>query len=422
MKKHSFLIAFAITALTASAGLPGSRFSDQPSGQSIPSETAKALQRVVTNNKTTSTKKGKSTAKAQGAAAAAAQNKAEAIVESVRQQYSQGAISADDVVNLAMYHKVWSLQVAEQCLRLVADSGNPKAMTALGALYTHYTTAYLFPGRAAEGVQLLENAARSGDSEAYDYLGIYYQLNNDFKKATGYFKAGGPENSARGNVIIGGMYEDGTGVKKDYAEAREHYRKAALKGDPSGASKYGYSLQRERFGTVSFPDAFFWLYIAGDLGDDAARTNLYLPRRGQRFGDDFHTMLAQKSFETVEKGRKGMTIATDPLYREGFIPDLKNRENKAEQGDDWARFYLGSMNYNGDFLNQNYARAIYYYEPIVKNGKLPASLLAVVYERLGDMYRNGKGVKADAAKGTEYTRKAAGYGSLAAYKQIEKVP
>ena len=421
MKKHLLLITFALIALTGSAALHGSRYSDQASGQSIPSETAKALQRAVTNNKTTKTKKGKSDAKGQVAAAVAGQNKAETIVEAVRQQYSQGAISADDVVNIALYHKVWSPQVAEQCLRLVADSGNPKALTALGALYTHYTTAYLFPGKAAEGVKLLESAARGGDSEAYDYLGIYYQLNNDFKKAVGYFQAAGTENSAKGNVIIGGMYEDGKGYKKDYAAAREHYRKAALKGDASGASKYGYSLQRERLGTGSFPDACFWLYIAGDLGDDAARTNLYLPRRGQRFGDDFHTMLAQKSFETVEKGRKGMTIATDPLYREGFIPDLKNRENAAEQGDDWARYYLGSMNYNGDFLNQNYARAIYYYEPIVKNGKLPASLLAVVYERLGDMYRNGKGVKADAAKGNQYTRKAAEYGSLPAYKEIEKV-
>ncbi|MDE6769701.1 MAG: hypothetical protein K2J78_08280, partial [Muribaculaceae bacterium] len=67
------------------------------------------------------------------------------------------------------------------------------------------------------------------------------------------------------------------------------------------------------------------------------------------------------------------------------------------------------MNYNGDFLNENFARAAYYYEPIAKNGNLPASLMVVVCERLEDMYRNGKGVKADAAKANSYAQAAAKY-------------
>lgn len=360
--------------------------------------------------------------KTQSAGDKAAWDKANAIVEEVRQQYSQGAISAEEVVNQALYHKAWSPQVAEQLLRLAADTGNTKALTELGALYTHYTTAYLFPGHANEGVKYLEMASKAGNTEAADYLGIYYQLINNKKKAVSYFNAAEPNHNAYGNVIIGGMYEDGFGYKRDYTKARNYYQKSAMQGNLSGASKYGYSLQKERFGKIDYPEAFFWLYIAGDLGDDSARTNLYLPRVGQRFGDDFHTMIAQKSLEKMEKARKGMSITGDPLYKQGFLPGLKNKEAAAEQGDDWARYYLGSMNYNGDFLNQNYARAISYYEAIAKNDKLPAPLLAVVYERLGDMYRTGKGVKADATKAAAYTRKAATYGSVSAYKQLERVP
>ena len=40
----------------------------------------------------------------------------------------------------------------------------------------------------------------------------------------------------------------------------------------------------------------------------------------------------------------------------------------------------------------------------------------------GEMYRNGHGVKANAAKAAEYTRKAAELGSLAAYKIVEQIP
>lgn len=347
--------------------------------------------------------------------------KADAIYESVSKAYSQGKISADSVVNLALYHKSWSPEAAARCLKLAADNGNTRAMTELGLLYTHYKTAYLFPGHAAEGVKLLETAAQSGDSDAADYLGVYYQLNNNYKKALQYFDAGGHKNNAMASCIIGGMHEDGKGYKKSAVKACEYYREGALKGDANAASKYGYSLQRQWFGEVNLPDAFFWFYIAGDLGNDAARSNLWLPLRGERFGDDLHTMLARKSLELVEKGHEGQSFSGEPLYKNGFLAGLKDREKAAEQGDDWSRFYLGGMNYNGDFLNQNYERALYYYEPIAKNGTLPHSLLAVVYERLGEMYRNGKGTKANPAKAAHYTRLAAQYGSLPAYKIIENI-
>ena len=48
--------------------------------------------------------------------------------------------------------------------------------------------------------------------------------------------------------------------------------------------------------------------------------------------------------------------------------------------------------------------------------------MALVYERLGEIYRQGKGVKANPAKAAEYTRKAANLGSLAAYKIVESIP
>lgn len=371
----------------------------------------KVTSRLLKGNKT-----------AQSASVNANQGRADAIYESVRKPYSEGKISADSVVSLALYHKVWSPQVAERCLRLVADTGNPRAMTELGLLYTHYTTAYLFPGHAAEGVKLLESAAKAGSDDAYDYLGIYYQLNNDFKKARQCFEAEGHKNNAMASVIIGGMYEDGKGYKKSAVKACENYRAGALGGDPNSASKYAYSLQRPWFGDVSLPDAFFWFYIAGDLGNDAARSNLWLPLRGERFGDDLHTWLAQRSLALVEEGHKGQSFSGEPLYKDGFLVGLKDREKAAEGGDDWSRYYLGSMNYNDDFLDHNYARALYYYEPVAKNGKLPRQLLAVVHERLGEMYREGKGTKADKAKADYHTRLAASYGSLPAYKIVENIP
>lgn len=308
--------------------------------------------------------------------------KADQIYESVRQKYAQGSISADKVVDLALYHKVWSPELAARCLQLVSD-GNTRAKTELGLLYTHFTTAYLFPGKGAEGEQLLKTAAAAGSNDAYDYLGIYYHLNKKYKEARQCFEANGHPNNGMALCIIGGMYEDGTGYKKSARQACDYYRQSALTGYANGATKYAYSLQRPWFGNVSLPDAFFWFYVAGDMGNDASRSNLWLPLRGERYGDDFSTLLARKSLEVAEKGHQGQSFSQEPLYKEGFLKGIKDREKAAETGDDWSRFYLGSMNYNDDFLNRNYERALYYYEPIAKNGKLPAPLMAVVCERLG---------------------------------------
>ena len=87
----------------------------------------------------------------------------------------------------------------------------------------------------------------------------------------------------------------------------------------------------------------------------------------------------------------------------------------------WSRYYIGSMLYNDDFMNRNDALILRFYEPIIKNGKLPKQMLGVVYERLANMYRDGKGIKVDKAKADRYYRIAAKYGNLPAYKIVENI-
>lgn len=344
----------------------------------------------------------------------------DAIYESVKKQYSAGKISADSVINLALYHKVWSPATAEKCLKLVADK-NPRAEMELGVIYAFSPE---FARQASEGVRLLQDASRSSANGAQDalcYLGLYYFNHKDYAKAKECFEAYKKIPYGFGDTALGSMYMEGKGVKEDVPKARECYHQAALKGYPRGAALYGFNLRATGGGPVSYPDSFFWLYIAGDLGDDAARTTLYLPRRGENRGDGEVAQKANEALMYIEMAQKGKNLKNEPIYKDGFLPSLKAREQAAEQGDDWARFYLGSMNYNGDFLNQNYAQALRYYEPISRDAKLPRSVLALVNERLSQMYRDGMGTKANPAKAEQYARLAAKYGSLTAYKAVENI-
>lgn len=343
--------------------------------------------------------------------------KSDAVYNSISGQYASGKISADSVIDLALYHKVMSPALAEKCLKLVSKD-NPRAQMELGVIYAFSPE---FSRQASEGVRLLQDAAKAGMNDANCYLGLYYFNHGDFTKAKASFDACRPIPYGFGDTALGSMYMEGKGVKEDVPKARECYHQAALKGYPRGAALYGFNLRATGGGPVSYPDSFFWLYIAGDLGDDAARTTLYLPRRGENRGDGEVAQKANEALMYIEMAQKGKNLKNEPIYKDGFLPSLKAREQAAEQGDDWARFYLGSMNYNGDFLNQNYAQAIRYYEPISRDAKLPRSVLALVNERLAQMYRDGKGTKANPAKADSYARLAAKYGSLSAYKAVENI-
>ncbi len=341
----------------------------------------------------------------------------DATYESVRQQYAKGRVSADSVVNLALYHKAANPELAARCLQLVAGS-NPRAAMELGAIYA-FTPAYA--KNADSGVKLLQEAAKAGQNEANCYLGLYYFNHKDYKKAKTYFDACRPMKYGVGFTALGSMYTSGAGVKTDLTKARENFHQAALLGYPRGAALYGFNLRATGGGPVNYPDSFFWLYVAGDLGDDTARTALYLNRRGEARGDSETGQKALTALQFIEAAQTGKKIQNEPIYKQGFLPSLKEREQAAERGDDWARFYLGSMNFNGDFLNQNYAQVLHYYEPIAQNGKLPKNVLALVHERLAKIYSEGKGTKADNAKALHHLRQAAGYGSQSAYKAIENI-
>lgn len=263
--------------------------------------------------------------------------------------------------------------------------------------------------QAEEGVKLLRSAGEGGLKEAWGYLGFYYFNKKDYKQAKECFDKAESHLQGFAYTALGSMYMEGNGVKEDVPKARECYHQAALRGYSRGATLYGLNLRATGGGPVNYPDSFFWLYIAGDLGENAARVVLQLPKRAD--GSGVTTKDAQTALEYVEAALSGSNFSQNPLYKDGFLPSLKMREQAAEQGDDWARFYLGSMNYNGDFLSQNFAQAARYYEAIAANDRLPANVLAIVHARLADMYRTGNGVAADPAKAAEHAQKAAAYGA-----------
>lgn len=121
-------------------------------------------------------------------ASAVSDDKSDAVYQSISRQYASGKISADSVINLALYHKVMSPVLAEKCLKLVSRD-NPRAQMELGVIYL-FTPEYA--SHAAEGLKLLQEASASsanGTRDALCYLGLYYFNHKDYAKARECFES-----------------------------------------------------------------------------------------------------------------------------------------------------------------------------------------------------------------------------------------
>ncbi len=268
-----------------------------------------------------------------------------------------------------------------------ANNADPKEQIEEAIQYTFTPTS---TSQVQEGVALLEEAAKGGNKLADDYLGFYYFQQKDFDNAKKYFDARNSDHEGFAYTALGSMYLEGNGVREDGSKARENFHNGALKGYSRGMTLYANLLGTKNGGSLDYPNAFFWHYIAGELGENLSRVMLFRPMLPMAPATDKVSQDAQQAMLWIEKVHSGMKLQKQPIYKDGFLKGLKEKERAAEAGDDWARFYLGSMNYNGDFLNQNYPQAIRYYEQISKNGKLPESVLTIVNTRLAEMQKSAK--------------------------------
>jgi hypothetical protein len=75
---------------------------------------------------------------------------------------------------------------------------------------------------------------------------------------------------AKAGFNIGSMYENGAGVKQDYAEAAKWYRKAAEQGDVDATRILGLAYYLGKWVPQDFVQSYFWFSLAASraTGDE----------------------------------------------------------------------------------------------------------------------------------------------------------
>lgn len=181
----------------------------------------------------------------------------------------------------------------------------------------------------------------------------------DYTKALKVIEPMAMQGVAKAQLLLGLMYSDGLGVKRNNAEALKWFRKA---------------------GEQDHISAFYNLYEMYRCGKGVKKDNSeavkWLRKAGEQ-GDYFALM------ELVDIYRKGRRVKKDNTEV------LKWLRKAAEQGHDFGLQELGLMYFEGNGVQQDYVEAAKWFRKAIKDGSGDS------HYKLGLMYLEGLGVRQD---------------------------
>jgi len=259
--------------------------------------------------------------------------------------------------------------------------------------------------------------ALQGDADAQLHLGAVYDdgegVRRNFALAAYWYRQAARQGNSCAQRRLGDMYQYGAGVAQNAREAVRWYRKAARRGD-AGACTALASLYDDAVADAvaaekpAYAKAARWYRKAAESGDAYAQIRL-----GERY-------------------RKGQGVKQD--YRQALAWFHKAAEQRYRE----AYFHIGLMHLHGEGVEQDYVRAAAYFLRAgtaelgsaghhlgllylqglgVEQDDLAAALLfrdaAEVDDgaalQLGLMYRDGRGVMRDDAEAAYWFYRAAEY-------------
>ena len=319
-----------------------------------------------------------------------------------------------------------SLKRAVERLENLAQRGHQPAEFLLAEMNLHGNFSH--PRNLTEALKWYLKVADAGNSTAQYITGLLYAtglggVEQDQAKAMLYHNFAAEQGNTRSEMTLAFRHHAGIGTSRDCNKAVEYYKRVADKamqfwkdGPPGGRSlpRNSYRWVEADGGTYgegasassSGPNAPKDNVLASDLdnvleyyslressGDFGATYALgkhyYEPPRGYKR----NLRKAQKQFMKVAKAHWTEDGKLNPKGPKG-IESLAGK----------AAAYIGRMLLRGEYVKQNYPRALMWFRRGVANGDPFAQY------HLGIMYRDGLGVPQDGTRGATYLKASAEQG------------
>lgn len=269
-----------------------------------------------------------------------------------------------------------------------------KSIIALVLTTAFWGQAAIAANTTALPLDLIENAAESGNADAQNKLGMMYLEGNgvsqDSYQASDWLRKSAEQNDARSlaqlkkaaeqgveraQYSLGMMYLNGNGAQQNYTESTKWFRKIVDQG--------------------SYEEGIAGIRKAAELGNAYAQDVLGLIYgNGQGVDVDFGQALTWFR-KSAEQGYVSAQGHLGTAYEKGFGVAQDYAEaitwysKAAKQGDVGSQLQLGVMYEKGMGVTQDFVQAISWYTKAAEEGSYHAQ------SNLATMYAKGTGVKAD---------------------------
>ena len=294
----------------------------------------------------------------------------------------------------------------------LANNGDVYAMDTLGAAYEFGEDKEVIGVLGIEkdfeeAVKWYRKAAEQGFDIAQDSLGNCYYLGHgvdeDYVKAVKWYRKAAEQGLCTAQDSLGDCYYYGRGVDEDDAEAVKWYRKAAEQGLDTAQHSlgkcyyFGYGVDEDKVKAVK------WYRKAAEQGNDDAKTNLgWCYYCG--FGVSENVQKAEELLLDAANEDNNLAMLRLGHIRtdEGNVPRAIDWYKKAaEHGRSYANVCIGEIYRNGNGVKQNYAKAYDYFKKAANDGEKDAQ------NYLGLMFLQGEHVKENDEKAVAYFQQAA---------------
>jgi len=283
------------------------------------------------------------------------------------------------------------------------------------------------PLRAAKILEDYFNTFGTKDSGYQNALGLYkkikptvdkqQQTNAQIIKFNELIKVGDPW----GHIYLSQMYNNGEGVRKDYAEAAKHMRLAADQGIAEAQHNLGAKYRRGKGVPKDLAESAKWYRRAAEQD---------FTKSMEQLGSIYESGLGVKKDRTeaekwyrkaAEKGSVFGQKMIGFMYQKGdergmnrdYAESAKFFRKGAEQGDAASQGQLGIMYRSGGHgLTKDYAEAFKWLRKAADRDD------AFAQYDLGKMYQLGEGVKKNPAEAKKWFLKALEHGHTGAKREL----
>jgi uncharacterized protein len=229
-------------------------------------------------------------------------------------------------------------------------------------------------GKAPAGIALQGHLAkaRSGDVESMWCAGaIKLYVSKEFKEAVPWLERAANAGHMRAPLVLGILYEQGSGVKEDHATAARWYQKGMDNGNAAAVRRLS---------------EMYRLGMGVPQDEKKARE---LMNRAAELGDKAAPKFIEKQERDRNDTRPGMNIKAEAyrLYKQKqFDKAAKLYRQCADMGNDACQLAIGQLYEFGDGVPKNEREAAAWYQKSAEQGN------PIGQKTLGLMYELGKGV------------------------------